>query len=185
MATDSADQNEEEGEDAFGSSPDACIDIVFANRPEQTFVGGEVVHSLLNVSNNAGHDFIVTGIVASFRYPQDYSYSIQDFPLKTCKTRVPPRFEASFVYNFKPSMLFLSQRFALLVDVYYRDTEGNEFRDAVFNKTVDIVEAEEKFDVERFFVFVCMISALCTLMDLMYCDHFQSKRALNHKKGPH
>lgn len=41
---------------------------------------------------------------------------------------------------------------------------GNEFRSDVYNDTISIVELEEGFDGETFFMYVFMISGLCLLM---------------------
>ena len=75
------------------------------------------------------------------------------------------------MYNFKPSESFYSRPFGLVVNIYYRDLvcgaycvcvclcpycslvqDGNQFVDAVFNNTVNIVELEEGFDAETYAV---------------------------------
>ena len=45
---------------------------------------------------------------------------------------------------------------------------GSEFRSDVFNDTVSIVEVEEGFDGETFFMYVFMISGLCLLMFVVH-----------------
>jgi translocon-associated protein subunit alpha len=56
----------------------------------------------------------------------------------------------------------------MVVSIYYKNEEGVEFRDAVFNGTVKIVEVEEQFDAESFFMYVLMISGLCLLMFIVH-----------------
>ena len=78
--------------------------------------------------------------------------------------------QSSFIYEFTPSESFYSRPFGLVVNIYYKNEvrddvivivpifsntpslspsqEGIEFRDAVFNGTVKIVEVEEQFDAE-------------------------------------
>ena len=42
--------------------------------------------------------------------------------------------------------------------------DDKDFLSAVFNDTVNIVEIEEGFDGETFFMYIFMISGLCLLM---------------------
>ena len=42
------------------------------------FVAGEPIYSLIGFTNEGKIDFVVTAIEASFRYPQDFSYYIQN-----------------------------------------------------------------------------------------------------------
>lgn len=48
------------------------------------FYAGEVVTSLIGFTNKGSAVFIVTGIEASFRYPQDFSYHIQNVRVSIC-----------------------------------------------------------------------------------------------------
>ena len=52
--------------------------------PCAEFVAGEVVHALMSLTNNWQQEFVVTGIEASFRYPQDFSYYIQNVSACVC-----------------------------------------------------------------------------------------------------
>lgn len=45
---------------------------------------------------------------------------------------------------------------------------GSEFRNDVYNDTISIVELEEGFDGETFFMYVFMISGLCLLMFVVH-----------------
>ncbi|XP_003387346.1 PREDICTED: translocon-associated protein subunit alpha-like [Amphimedon queenslandica] len=161
-------EEEEEEEDLYKPSPDAKTDIIFTNRAENNFLAGQIVKSLIGFSNNGNENFIVTSVEASFRYPQDFSYFIQNFSKVYYDAYVPPSHQASFTYDFTPSESFYSRPFGLVVNVYYKTEEGNEFRDAVFNGTVNIVEIEEEFDAESFFMYVLMISGVCLLMFIIH-----------------
>merc|ERR1712223_1875885 len=57
-----------------------------------------------------------------------------------------------------------------LLDVLlaYRDTEGNFFMDPVFNETVQIVEFDEGFDSEVFFMYVFLVAGLFLVLFLVY-----------------
>ena len=70
------------------------------------------------------------------------------FSLAYYESYVMPQTQMSFAYSFAPSESFYARPFGLVVNMYYRDLEGGEFRDAVFNSTVTIVELEEGYDAE-------------------------------------
>ena len=50
----------------------------------------------------------------------------------------------------------------------YRDLEGNSYLDPVFNETVQIVEFDEGFDTEVFFMYVTLAAAVILLLFLVY-----------------
>jgi hypothetical protein len=85
------------------------------------------------------------------------------------ETYIVPETQASFVYRFRPSESFYARPFGLTINVYYKDAvsysttvsshthdmfsctlsqEDNDYCDAVFNNTVNIIEVEESFDAE-------------------------------------
>ena len=51
---------------------------------------------------------------------------------------------------------------------FSRDTEGNFFMDPVFNETVQIVEFDEGFDSEVFFMYVFLVAGLFLVLFLVY-----------------
>lgn len=161
-------EDEEEEEDEIASHPDVDTQIIFTNRPEKEFVAGEPVYSLIGFTNGGKIDFIVTAIEASFRYPQDFSYYIQNFSVAYYETYISPDTQLSFTYNFRPSESFYARPFGLTMNLYYKDTEGNDYRNAVFNGTVNIIEVEEGFDTQTFFMYVFMVSGLALLMFIIH-----------------
>lgn len=161
-------EDDEEEEDEIAPHPDVDTTVIFTNRPGKDFVAGETVYSLIGFTNGADIDFIVTGIEASFRYPQDFSYHIQNFSVAYYETYINPRTQLSFTYNFRPSESFYARPFGLTMNLYYKDVEGNEYRNAVFNGTVNIVEIEEGFDTQTFFMYVFMVSGLALLMFIIH-----------------
>merc|ERR1712048_375860 len=54
----------------------------------------------------------------------------------------------------------------LTINLNYRDAAGNFFIDPVFNETVQIVEFDEGFDTETFFMYVCIAGGLVLLLFL-------------------
>ncbi len=51
--------------------------------------------------------------------------------------------------------------FGLVINLNYRDANGNMFQDAVFNQTVTIIEKEDGLDGETIFMY-------SSLLDLVY-----------------
>lgn len=166
-----AEEEEEEEEDVLKSSTNADFVTLFTNQqsPGSTeVVAGEPVKALIGMSNKGDEDFIVTLVEGSLRYPQDFSFHIQNFSVLYYEQYVPPGTHASFLYPFVPSDMFVARTLGLVISVYYKTAAGSEFRSDVFNDTVSIVEVEEGFDGETFFMYVFMISGLCLLMFVVH-----------------
>ncbi|CAI8010284.1 Translocon-associated protein subunit alpha [Geodia barretti] len=115
-------EEEEEEEEEFAPHPDCQSTILFTNRHTEEFVAGEVVEAVIGLTNtNKEKEFIVTLIEGSFRYPQDFSYFIQNFSVIYYETYIMPETQASFVYSFRPSESFYARPFGLTINVYYKD----------------------------------------------------------------
>ena len=56
--------------------------------------------------------------------------------------------QATFDYAFKPHENLGGRPFGIVVALYYKDTEGKDFMDSVFNETVTFKEHDEGFDGE-------------------------------------
>ena len=70
---------EEEEEPEIRASPDADTHLLFTKPSLGTdLVAGQTVTFLVGFTNNADTDFVVESLEASFRYPQDFSYYIQN-----------------------------------------------------------------------------------------------------------
>ena len=61
--------------------------------------------------------------------------------------------QATFDYAFKPHENLGGRPFGIVVTVYYKDAEGKEFMDSVFNETVTFKEQDEGFDGETYVSF--------------------------------
>ena len=66
-----------------------------------------------------------------------------------------------YVINFVNFLMF-SKYF------HFRDQEGNFYFDPVFNETVSIVEFDEGFDSEVFFMYVFLAAGAILLLFLVY-----------------
>lgn len=145
---------EEEKEETMKPSPDADTVILFTKGSNQQLLAGEAVKVLVGFSNNGKSDFIVDTMEASLRYPQDFGYYIQNFTAFQCNSLVKPGHQATFEYAFRPHESFGGRPFGLVVNLLYKDTASKQFTDAVFNETINIVENDEGFDGETFFLYV-------------------------------
>ncbi|XP_062501059.1 translocon-associated protein subunit alpha-like [Corticium candelabrum] len=168
---DVADSEEEEGEEKeekIASSPDVETSILFTTGSDKDLPAGGTVKIIVGFQNNGTGNFVIENIDASFRYPQDFSYFIQNFTTRYYDTLVEPQYETCLAYEFMPSETFGSRSFGFTVLVNYKDTEGTEFQDAVFNETINIYEQEEGIDAETFFLYVLLMAGIAVVGLVIY-----------------
>ncbi|GAB5571248.1 translocon-associated protein subunit alpha isoform X4 [Prionailurus iriomotensis] len=157
--TDLAEDKEEE--DVSGepeASPSADTTILFVKGED--FPANNIVKFLVGFTNKGTEDFIVESLDASFRYPQDYQFYIQNFTALPLNTVVPPQRQATFEYSFIPAEPMGGRPFGLVINLNYKDLNGNVFQDAVFNQTVTIIEREDGLDGETIFMYM-FLAAPC------------------------
>ena len=154
-------------------SPDADTTLLFT-KPTQASGGavelpaGKIVEFLVGFANKGDKDFVVDSLEASFRYPMDFTYHIQNFSAIPYQKTVKPDQEATVAYSFIPADAFAGRPIGLIVNLAYRDLEGNFFMDPVFNETVQIVEFDEGFDSEVFFMYVFLVAGAFLVLFLVY-----------------
>ncbi|XP_018620741.1 translocon-associated protein subunit alpha-like [Scleropages formosus] len=161
--TDLMSEKEEEGDFSSSeakASPHADTTILFVKG--QDFPANSVVKFLLGFTNKGSEEFVVDSLDASFRYPQDFQFYIQNFTALQLGLMVPPQRQATFEYSFIPAEPMGGRPFGLVVNLNYRDSNGNVFQDAVFNQTVTVTEKEDGLDGETVFmyVFLCGLGLL-------------------------
>uniref|UniRef100_A0A3Q0SX81 Translocon-associated protein subunit alpha n=1 Tax=Amphilophus citrinellus TaxID=61819 RepID=A0A3Q0SX81_AMPCI len=132
------------------------------------FPANEIVRFLVGFSNKGSQDFTVQSLEASFRYPQDFQFYIQNFTALPLNTVVQPQAQASFEYSFIPAQPMAGRPFGLVILLNYHDTEGNIFQTAVYNQTVTITEREEGLDGETMFMYVFLVGLVSLLLFGMY-----------------
>ena len=71
------------------ASPSADTTILFVKGED--FPANNIVKFLVGFTNKGTEDFIVESLDASFRYPQDYQFYIQNFTALPLNTVVPPQ----------------------------------------------------------------------------------------------
>lgn len=153
---DSTDLVEEEEEDLTSgepkASPNADTTILFVKGED--FPANNIVKFLVGFTNKGTEEFTIESLDASFRYPQDYQFYIQNFTALPLNTVVPPQRQATFEYSFIPAEPMGGRPFGLVINLNYKDENGNVFQDAVFNQTVTIIEREDGLDGETIFLYV-------------------------------
>lgn len=85
------------------------------------FPANNIVKFLVGFTNKGTEDFIVESLDASFRYPQDYQFYIQNFTALPLNTVVPPQKQATFEYSFIPAEPMGGRPFGLVINLNYRD----------------------------------------------------------------
>uniref|UniRef100_A0A0N5ASZ9 Translocon-associated protein subunit alpha n=1 Tax=Syphacia muris TaxID=451379 RepID=A0A0N5ASZ9_9BILA len=166
----------EEAAAVIGPSPDAHVFFLFT-QPENS-KGGKLVRFLAGFRNNGEKDFIIRYCETSFRYPQDYSYYIQNFTAAYYNRLVAPKQEGTFDYAFFPSEQFMGRPLGLVVELHYEDSDGTQFISTLFNETLTIIEDDSNFNTETGFLYVLL--ALAVVLLLLAGQHFLSKLTRRH-----
>ncbi|XP_029906797.1 translocon-associated protein subunit alpha-like [Myripristis murdjan] len=148
------------------SHPDADTTIIFVTGEE--FPANEIVKFLVGFTNKGTQDFNVQSLEASFRYPQDFQFYIQNFTALPLNTVVQPQKQASFEYSFIPAQPMAGRPFGLVILLNYLDSEGNAFQTAIYNQTVTITELEEGLDGETMFMYIFLIGLVVLMLFGMY-----------------
>jgi len=154
-----------EEEAALKPSQDADTFILFTKPANPLELpAGKQVRILVGFTNKGSGEFMVENMEASFRYPQDYSFYLQNFTTMAYGSVVKPKQQATFEYGFIPNEAFSSRPFGLTVVVNYKDAEGAVFQSAVFNETIQVVEPDEGLDGETFFLYVFLAAIVVLLL---------------------
>lgn len=160
-------ENEEESE--ITTSPNADTRLLFT-KPLYTpgsqleLPGGFPVEFLIGFANKGEDDFTVETIEASFRYPMDFNYYIQNFSAIAYNSIVKPGNDATVSYSFVPSDTFAGRPFGLNIALNYRDANGIQYTEAVFNETVQIIEMDEGLDGETLFLYIFLAAIVVLLL---------------------
>ena len=129
---------------------------------------GQITEFLVGFTNKGDQEMIVDSLEASLRYPMDFTFHIQNFSAIAFAKTVKPKQQATVAYSFIPADAFAGRPIGLTINLNYRDAAGNFFIDPVFNETVQIVEFDEGFDTETFFMYVCIFGASILLLFLAF-----------------
>lgn len=156
--------DEETGDEKLSSSPFVKTHLLFV-KPENTDLpAGRTVKLLVGFQNNGTSPFLVETIEGSFRYPQDFSYYIQNFSVFEFNKIIDADKEATFEYAFTPSEAFSSRQFGLTINLRYKNADGIGYINAVFNDTINVVEPDEGLDGETFFLYIFLVAIVALLL---------------------
>merc|ERR1719290_456587 len=167
---DTAEEATEEDEGKKTTSPDADTTILFTKPPGTSNLelpAGQITEFLVGFTNKGEQEMIVDSMEASLRYPMDFTFHIQNFSAIAYAKTVKPKQQATVAYSFIPADAFAGRPIGLTINLNYRDAAGNFFIDPVFNETVQVVEFDEGFDTETFFMYVCIFGAAILLLCLV------------------
>ncbi|XP_068614987.1 LOW QUALITY PROTEIN: translocon-associated protein subunit alpha-like [Brachionichthys hirsutus] len=156
----------DEDDKMLTSHPEADTTIIFLTGEE--FPANEIVRLLVGFTNKGSEDFTVRSLEASFRYPQDFQFYIQNFTASPLNTRVQPEAQASFDYSFIPAQPMAGRPFGLVILLNYLDAEGSMFQAAVYNQTVTVTERDEGLDGETMFMYIFLAGLLVLMLFGMY-----------------
>lgn len=156
--------SEDDGDDdeykPLKPSPNSDTHFLFVKPTGTNLPAGKLVDVLVGFTNKGPSNFHIDTIDASFRYPMDYSFYIQNFSIIHVDRLVKPTEQVTLTYSFIPSESFASRPFGLTVNLNYRDAEGNAYLEAVFNETVNIIELDEGLDGETVFLYVFLAACI-------------------------
>jgi len=170
---------EEVTETQIGPSPDAHVTFLITHPAEsKELLVGKMTKFLIGFHNRGEKDFIVQHSETSFRYPQDFSYHIQNFTWGKYDREVSPKQEATFDYAFFPSEQFSGRPLGLVVNLHYIDADGTLFISTVFNDTITVVEEDPHFNTETGFLY--LVFAVFAVLLLVAGQHFLSKMRRKH-----
>lgn len=102
------------------------------------FPANNIVKFLVGFTNKGTEDFIVESLDASFRYPQDYQFYIQNFTALPLNTVVPPQRQATFEYSFIPAEPMGGRPFGLVINLNYRDVNVSLMLQLILIFLVDV-----------------------------------------------
>lgn len=95
--------------------------IIFNAHLSTELPAGKLVEFLVGFTNNGDKDFVLDAIDASFRYPMDFNFYIQNFTAIPYNRAVKPRQEATVLYSFYPAEAFAARPLGLTVNLAYHD----------------------------------------------------------------
>lgn len=160
------DEEAAEDGDVVTSHKDVASSVLFETGSEPLLLAGKEIESYIHFANGGSLSFVISSIDASFRYPQDFSYIMQNFTVLSPNKMIDAGKEGSFKYLFKPGELAGGRSFGLVVNVNYQDLSEDSatvYKDTVFNQTVLVLENDDSVDAETFFMYI-MLAGMLSLM---------------------
>jgi translocon-associated protein subunit alpha len=142
------------------AAEDVVTSFVFPENADRQFTAGEPVEVLVGFRNKGQRQYNITFIDASFNFPLDFSYYIQNFSRWEYGMPVSAAQEVTLAYMFRPDAMLEPRDFGLLVNVYYKDGSGKNYTSTAFNGTVDLLEPVVGWDAQSFFAVLAVLGLL-------------------------
>ncbi|GBG72674.1 hypothetical protein CBR_g12244 [Chara braunii] len=170
---------------ALGPAPGVDLAVVFPKSKDKLLPAGQPASVLLGINNGAESDVKVTEIRATLNYPYNHSYVFQKFsPQDFEHGDVPLGVQASFAYEFVPSVQLQPREYSLVATVFY-EVDGQPHSAVFYNGTIEIVEPSGVFSGETLFL-VTLGIAVITLIGMWLHQQFQrftkNQRSIRPKK---
>jgi len=144
----------------IGPSSDVVTTAVFPGSVDKKFTVGEVVELVVGFTNNGDKTLNVTSLYASLRYPVDWRVYVQNFTRQNVGVTVGPSEQIDFLYTFRPDPLLDPREFGLAAQVFYRDSENNNYTSFFYNSTIFLQEANEGIDIQLIFTYVGILAVV-------------------------
>lgn len=138
------------------------------NVDAKEFPTNTLIRFLVGVQNAGKSPYVLDNVQASFRYPQDFSYHIQNFTALRYNRQLPASQESSLEYALQVHESFAGRPFGLVVLLNYHNLEGRFFTNTLYNETVMITEPEVGFDGETLFLYLLGLGLLALAMFFGY-----------------
>merc|ERR1719272_792010 len=154
------DPDEEEDDEDLDASVDAETTILIVDNENNEFPAGESATAIIGFHNIGSRPFFVKSVDGSYRFPQDFRYHMQNFSTNVVNTTVPAGEQATFMLKFETHASFDPREIGLVINVNYVDADESLFRDAVFNDTVSIMDADSTIQTSTILSYTLLIGIL-------------------------
>ncbi|GAM27740.1 hypothetical protein SAMD00019534_109160 [Acytostelium subglobosum LB1] len=154
---------------------DVSFSYIFPDYPNNEFPAGSVVEVLVGFGNNGDAAYNISSIFASLNHPQDMNYVIQNYSRGEFGITVKPGQHTTLSYRFVPDAMLDPRPFGLIVAVDYRNEQQN-FTQALFNSTINIVERASSFDIENLFLIIFALAIIGLVGFVVYNKMPKSKK---------
>jgi len=169
------DKEEEDPNRTPSASDFQTVHVFIQPAKANELIAGKLTRLLIGTRNNGTQSYLVETIEASLRYPQDFTYYIQNFTSLKPDKIVEPGLETTYDYLFMPSETFNGRPMGLVILVNYRTSEGRRYQNVVFNQTINFIDSDEGFDGETFFLYI-FLGGICLLLGFLAYQFFVSWR---------
>uniref|UniRef100_A0AC35TIF8 Translocon-associated protein subunit alpha n=1 Tax=Rhabditophanes sp. KR3021 TaxID=114890 RepID=A0AC35TIF8_9BILA len=119
--------------------------------------GGQMT---VGFQNKGEKDFHVLYCQASFRHPQDFKQSYQNFTTEKYETVVRSKEDSSFDVTIVPNDNFAGNALILSIDIFYHDSNKVQYKSNVFNATVFVVHDTDGFSFQNFSLFLTLAAVI-------------------------